>query len=128
MKNLSHEELLKAPTEVQFLYLRAVAKEPVGSKMIEDAMRDHPEYFPDELEHRRKYALIPQSVHDSYMEEWSALQKEIYKDLPKSRGVLEWFDYPEEYAEWNRIWKICYDKAKPLEEALHKKYYSEYGI
>lgn len=59
MKDLSYAEFEKAPSKVQFLYVAAIMKQPVGSQMIEDAIKDHPEYFPDELEHRRKWAAIP---------------------------------------------------------------------
>ena len=64
MKDLTYKELLEAPAKVRFLYTMAVAKQPVGSQMIEDAIKESPEYFPDELEHRRKWELIPQQDHD----------------------------------------------------------------
>ena len=54
----------KAPAIIQWLYLSAMAKQPVGRSVFEDAMQKHPEYFPAELEYRRKWDLIPQSVHD----------------------------------------------------------------
>lgn len=55
MKVLSGKELWDAPSIVQFIYVMSVAKQPLGSQMIEEAMSKHPEYFQDELEHRRKW-------------------------------------------------------------------------
>ncbi len=128
MKDLSYDELLKAPAKVQFLYVRAMLKEPVGISMCEEAMKEHPEYFPDELEYRRKYALIPQHVHDLYYQEKDVLHNECYKSLPASKGLIGWLDDPKGYEEWNKVYTKCREKEKPLEEALHKKHYSEYGI
>lgn len=59
MKHLTYKELLEAPARVQLLYTLAITNQPAGSKMIEDAIKENPEYFPDELECRRKCALIP---------------------------------------------------------------------
>lgn len=128
MKNLNYKEFLEAPHKVQFLYMMAMTKQPTGSEMIESAIKEHPEYFPDELEHRRKWALIPQSVHDKYWEERSALSSKMFIDMPESKGILGWIDDPTGFAEWNKKWKECYEKEKPLAEALHNKYYAEYGI
>lgn len=128
MKDLSYAELEKAPSRVKFLYMMAIMKQPVGSKMIEEAIKDHPEYFPDELEHRRKWASIPQSVHDEYWEEWQKLDKEVYKDLPPSNGIIGWLDDREGYENWNKVRKRCYDAGQPLFKALHQKYYGQYGI
>lgn len=128
MKDLTNKELEVAPTIVQFLYIRAWMKEPVGSSMIDEAMEKHPEYFPDEIEHRRKYALIPQQVHDAYFEEWREMHQEVYKDMPPSKGLLGWMDDPAGYKEWNE----SYAKFRPIEiereVALHKKHYEPYGI
>ena len=130
MKNLTYKELLEAPARVQFLYWMASTKQPVGSQMIEDAIKESPEYFPDELEHRRKWALIPQCVHDEYWAGKEKLRTECYKDMPPSKGIIGWaFDESgDDYNNWNTAYQKCREIEKPLAEALHKKYYGQYGI
>jgi hypothetical protein len=103
-------------------------KEPVGSQVIEEAMSENPEYFPDELEHRRKWALIPQSVHDEYLAEMQKLRTECYKDLPPSKGIIFWVENSDDYNKWNEAYKKCREIENPLEKKLHKKYYGKYGI
>lgn len=128
MKNLTHKELLEAPANVQFLYTMAMAKQPVGMKMLEDAIEDYPQYFPDELEHRRKWALIPQQVHDDYLKEMEILRTEMYKEMPPSKGVLGWINDPKGYEEWNIAYEKCKKAEEPLVAALYEKFYGQYGI
>jgi len=128
MKDLTYKELENAPSIVKFLYLRAMAKEPVGSSMIEEAIKDYPEYFPDELEHRRKWVLIPQQVHDDYWKEREILRTEMYKEMPPSKGILGWINDPKGYEGWNIAYEKCRKTEAPLAAALHKKFYSQYGI
>jgi len=128
MKDLTYKELLEAPARVQFIYTMAMAKQPVGSQIIEDAIKESPEYFPDELEHRRKWALIPQQVHDDYWKEREILRAEMYKEMPPSKGILGWIDDPKGYEEWNIAYEKCSKAEKPFAAALHKKFYGQYGI
>ena len=128
MKDLTYKELLEAPAKVQLLYTMAMAKQPVGMKMLEDAIADHPEYFPDELEHRRKWALIPQQVHDDFWKEREILRTEMYKEMPPSKGILGWINDPKGYEEWNIAYEKCRKAEEPLAAALHKKFYGQYGI
>jgi len=128
MKKLTYEELLKAPPKVAFLYTMAMLNQPVGVSVFEEAIAEHPEYFPDEVEHRRKWSLIPQHVHDEYHKELTTLGAEIYKDMPPSKGFLEWVNDPSGYKKWSTLFKIYREKEKVLEAELHKKYYSKYGV
>ena len=57
MKYLTLDEFCKAPVLVQFLYAKAMMQQPVGMEMINEGIEKHPEYFPDEIEHRRKVAM-----------------------------------------------------------------------
>lgn len=128
MKVLTYQELLEAPPKVQLLYLKAVVKQPVGSKIVEDAITEHPEYFPDEIEHRIKYSLIPQQVHDDYWKERDVLIAEIYKEMPPSKGILGWFDDLKGFQEWNEAYKKCRKAEELLATTLHNKFYGQYGI
>lgn len=128
MKDLTYKELLDAPAVVQFIYMAATQKIPVGGEMIDEAISKHPEYFPDELDHRRKWELIPQSVHDEYFKECEKLRTDCYKDLPPSKGILGWMNDPEGFEQWNIAYQKCREIEKPLAAALHEKFYGKYGI
>lgn len=128
MKQLTEKEFSEAPEKVQFLYAMSIIGQPVGNQMIEEAIKESPEYFPDELEHRRKWALIPQQVHDDYWEEREILRTEMYKEMPESKGILGWAKDQSGYNEWRAKYDECREKEKPLSLALHTKYYGQYGI
>ena len=128
MKDLTYKEFLQSPVRVQFLYAMAIAKQPVGSKMIKDAIKETPEYFLDELEHKRKWELIPQQVHDNYRKEREILRTEMYKEMPPSKGILGWIDDPKGYEEWSIAYEKFSKVEKPFAAALHKKFYGQYGI
>jgi hypothetical protein len=128
MKELIDKEFLEAPKKVQFIYIMAKIDQPIGSQIIEDAIKESPEYFPDELEHRRKWALIPQHVHDSYSKEIEILRTEIYKEMPESKGILGWINDPKGYEEYSIKWRECYERERPFLIALHKRFYGRYNI
>jgi hypothetical protein len=50
LKDITVEELLNAPSIIQFIYLKAYLKQGVGSSMLDEAMKSHPEYFVKKLE------------------------------------------------------------------------------
>lgn len=130
MKNLTFDELAKAPSKVKFLYTMAIIGQPVGSQMVEDAIKESPEYFPDELDRKRKWALIPQSVHDEYWSEREKMREEVYKDMPPSKGIIGWAMDEDRtgFEKWQEAYRKCREIEKPLAEAIHKKYYEKYGI
>jgi len=129
MKNLTHKELKDAPSEVQYLYMCSVMNHPIGSSIYEETIKKHPEYFPDEIEHRKKWEAIPKEVHDAYWKEYWKIDKEIYKDVPhRGKGILFYAQNPKEYAEYKEAFDAARKKALPLHEALHRKFYSKYGI
>lgn len=127
MKKLTYNELLEAPAMIQFLYMMAEANIPVGLKMCEDAIREHPEYFLYELEHRRKWELIPQHVHDDYLRELKTLTAEVYKELPPSKGISGWVDV-KEFEEWSAVYMKCRKAEIQITVSLYKKHYGDYGI
>jgi hypothetical protein len=45
LKLISPDEIEKAPARIQFLYIMALSKQPLGSKIINDAAKQYPEYF-----------------------------------------------------------------------------------
>jgi hypothetical protein len=128
MKDLTEEELLKAPHIIKIIYMSAISKVPIGSGTYERAIEDHPEYFPETIEHRRKWKLIPQEVHDEYWKEYWQIYKEIMKDVPPSKGIFGWIQNLDEWTEWNKLYQEAKEKGKHLHKNLHEKHYSKYGI
>lgn len=121
MKDLTYEEFINAPKDVQALHILASTKTPIGSSLYEKTIKEHPEYFPEEIEHRRKYDLIPQEVHDAYWEGREVLDDELLKS---NKGILNLIHNTEAKKEWDE----AYAKFSKEEKALHKKHYSKYGI
>jgi hypothetical protein len=128
MKDLTGKEFFEAPIIVQYIYIMAMNKQPIGSYIYEDCIKKHPEYFLEEIEHRRKWNAIPQEVHDKYWEEYWELEKQIMKDVLPSKGVFGGINGQDGYEEWNKKWTEANEKGKPFRELLHKKFYSKYGI
>lgn len=128
MKDLTTKEFLDAPALIMHIYRNAMCKIPMGASLIERGMKEHPEYFPDEMEHRRKWEAIPQSVHDEYWKERTAIHTKVFKNMPGSKGILGWANDPEGYLKWSKQWEKCRKKELPLIEKLHNKFYSKYGI
>jgi hypothetical protein len=129
MKALSIKELEAAPKKIQWLYMMAYAKQPVGASIFDKVLEEYPEYFPDEIEARRKWAAVPESVNDAYWQEWKSMHDEVFRALPKNNGgILYWIDHPEEFKEWNRIYAQCRKVEIVREKELHQKHYAPYGI
>lgn len=128
MKVLTDKEFLNAPPKVQFIYSMSLMKTPMGSKIIDEAISEHPEYFPDEVEHRRKWSLVPKSVNDAYRKELFALNEEIFPNS-EERGLsfLSSLSY-EEFIEWRKKDAQTKKESEPLFKELFDKYYKEYGI
>jgi hypothetical protein len=118
-------DILNAPAKVQFLRVAAMCKTPVGSKIYNEAIEEHPEYFPEEVEYRRKQALIPESVREAHSKGWAEIVSALNKEFPKGQGI-SWAI--ENHEEWSRINDERKKKELPLMKALHEKHYSKYGI
>lgn len=128
LKELTTEEFKNLPVLMLHLYVSAAIKWPVSTTMSEEALEKYPEYYPEEVEYRRKWALVPQHVHDEYLKEMAILKDKIYKDLPPSKGILGWANDPKGYKEFSDKWNECMMIELPFAKELHSKFYAEYGI
>lgn len=124
MKALLPGEFKGAPVSIQYLYICAMNDFPVGSSILDEAMENHPEYFPDELAQRAKWDAIPSEVHDAYAKEYV----ELMKMLPQSPGLLKLAVGGEEADEYFRKEKKVGKEFESLSRELHDKYYGPYGI
>ncbi len=101
------------PHKVLCLQLAGAMNIPVGSSFYDEVITEYPEYFPVEAERKRKWDAIPQSVHDAHWKELQEFTDELWKDQPKSGGIMSWINNTEEHQAWKR----AYDKLRPIEEA-----------
>ena len=63
----------ETPSLVSFLEIMAHTGTPVGSKLLEEAIEKHPEYYAETVEQRRKLALVPAEVHTDYSKDMGVL-------------------------------------------------------
>lgn len=123
----SLEELFNLPNDVLQIWVKNSIGQPIGSGLLERAIENHPEYFPEEVEHRRKYNLIPESVHIDYFEEYFRRESEILKDQPyRVMGILYYAEHPDHYKACRDFAKMKEPELAALKEELEKKYYSPY--
>lgn len=128
MKELTSKEYDAAPHLIQWLYLQGIPGGMVGSNQLDVAIEKHPEYFPDTISFRKKWDLIPESVHEAYHKECAELRERVMKDLPPSKGLMHWMDHPEEYEERSKQYATALSASKPEHKKIHQKHYAEYGI
>lgn len=128
LPDLTYQQILEAPLLVQQIYIAAQTRGVIGGTTYERAIKEHPEYFPEEVERRRVWDAIPQSVHDAYWEEIWTLEKRVKVDMPPSKGMLYWIANPEEHEQWLREGDKCAVILKPFIKDIHEKYYKGYGI
>ena len=128
MIDLTQKEFNKAPVIIKVLQVLAATKQPIGMGTYEKAMREHPEYFVDEIEHKKKWNLIPESVHDAHDKEWIVLQNKVTGEYPNSKGLLYWLDHPKEMDGNYKACEGVRNRYKPQFKELHDKYYAKYDI
>lgn len=126
MKDMTFDEMWAAPAIIQFIWGMSINGSAIGMGLYKKAMKDHPEYFPDEIEAQRKWAAIPKSVHDAYWAEREALREPSEIGLIASIELLS--EDPAKYKEWadkNEQTRAARDKQL---KALHDKHYGPYGV
>jgi hypothetical protein len=118
------------PAEVMFLKMAAKMNYPVGVSMYERIISAYPEHFVEVHEHRRKWQLVPQSVHDAYNNEYSALTDPLYKSVPHwGKGIyyLMQASIEEQSAHHQRLAEIR-PELNRIKEELKTKHYEPYGV
>ena len=124
LEELTWERLENAPSLVQFIWACSINKRPIGMSLYDEAIEKHPEYFPEEVEHRRKWDLIPEEVHEAYRKEYWEMVNEIEKDLPEKTGLMGAVFNDEYHKEWSKLQPLIREKEKEI----HNKHYKKYGI
>ena len=67
MKKLTTAELIEAPDLIKGIIIDLNLGNVIPPTIMEEAQRDHPEYFPDEIAYKECWSEIPTSVHDEFM-------------------------------------------------------------
>jgi hypothetical protein len=128
MKDLTPEELNAAPPVIQYMWSMAFCRQAIGMSIFEEAIANYPEYFPEEVAHRKLHDSIPQHVHEEYLREYREMHSEVYKDLPPSKGIIGWSLDPHGYAEWVKAYDKAALVAKDREKEIFNRHYKQYGL
>ena len=133
MRELSWEEIQKAPPLVQQVQMCAMMNIPIGSSAYEEAIEKHPDYFPEEVEHRRKWASVPQEVKDAHDAEAKIIFNKYWEAAPPlgNHGLIAQIRDTEAKKQL-KAWQAYNDKTRPLqkkeEDDLYDRYFNEYGL
>ena len=128
MKTNDNNMLKNIPDKVLYVQMCASLGHPIGIRLYEETITEYPEYFTREVEIRKKWASIPEEVHEQHRNELNNFRSELWKDSPPPGGIMSAINNDENYQKWSK----SYEERRPLEikkeEELHKKYYSKYGV
>ncbi len=133
MKNLTTNEFFEAPALVQWIYTCAINNAPIGSSTHEEAIEKHPEYFLEEVEHRRKWASVPEELKEKYYTKHRQIEKDYEARGPKmpNKGILHMINDSEgqrELEAWRKYRDSIYPAMKKKQDALYNKMFKKYGL
>ncbi len=98
-----------------------------GSAQMNRMIEKYPEWFPEEVEHRRKWALVPEEVKDAHVKEWMVAYNEATGAIPAG-GIMAHIMDSEYSRNWHQKYSEAMEKLKPIEKAIHEKHYGKYGL
>jgi hypothetical protein len=73
-----HNDITNMPALVAYVKMAGITGVPIGATTYERAIKEHPEYFSEEVEYRRKYAAIPEIEKEYHLRK--LMECEIEKD------------------------------------------------
>ena len=123
MKQLTYQELLKAPVEVQHIYIGGLNNHPVGYSFAVETMQKYPEYFQDEIERAMKWKKVTDEDRKGYNEAIDQIHKEL---LP---GYGKGFIYNA--ANWEVLsleHELVKDEIDRRKKEAFQAWYSKYGL
>jgi len=134
-------DINNVPPLVLYVWGMSYDSIPVGTEAFEKAITEHPEYFKEEVEYRKRWDSVPEEIKEAYFNETSGLDyvKEIIDEIGEppypeySRmGIIWWAQnvdkYPKEISandKWNDIY---YKKLEVHNNKIYNKYFNEYGL
>lgn len=145
-KGLTAEQYFKDVPNI-VIYIKGMAQmgHPIGYETLEKAINEYPEYFPEEVEHRRKWNAIPEEVKDKYFKSTSGifpneedikLRDEMFGKCPhpdiEGCGIVErvtkYADRGKDFAEndaWLSKW-FKYTHKRDID--LYNELFNPYGL
>ena len=124
----SIEEFNALPAVTQMVYINASMGIPMGSGIIDKAMKASPEIFEEEIQRRNLWESIPQEVKDAYWRELNEKMDELPKHPKAGMGMVHYVKHPKDLKEVQEH----LDKYRPLREQIdreiHDKYFKQYGL
>ena len=87
MKDLTHKEFHSAPREVQYIYINACLKQPILGETLDKAIKEHPEYFEEEIQAKKEPINSDLTKHwDAF---WEAENKLMSDKTFSGLGLIE---------------------------------------
>jgi len=100
---------------------------PDTFKMINEAINEYPEYFPEIVERNRIFASIPLGVHEAYDKELKEIE-DRFKSIegPESLGIMGWIKNPDKLWDYDNFWGPKWKERDEKEESLKEKHYKAF--
>lgn len=133
MKDLSWEEQHSAPPLVIQIYWMARVGIPIGISLHDEAIEKHPEYFPEEVELRKKWALVPKKLEEQWLNKVVAINRkyrEAAPPLPEGglMAIVRATDENKKMIAWRAYWDDAHEVQKKEENELFNRMFNEYGL
>lgn len=123
MRDLTYQQLLKAPTEVQYIYVSGLNDRMIGHSFFEEAMAKYPEYFQEEIEYRMKWKLVPEEVRNNYNKALDDLNQELLPNYGKN-----WRYYLEHQEECAEQYNSVKDEIERRKKEIWNNFYGPFGL
>lgn len=132
------------PSKVAFVLGAKYSQTPISFEMYESALKEYPEWFPEEIERRRRWDAIPKDEKDEYYslsKEWSLPTdgflsecEEIFGKMPdpdlRGVGIIQRVT-THEHRDWtahDNWFKKVFELRHKQEGELYDKYFAKYGF
>lgn len=116
MKNT--DDITNMPSLVAYVKMSGITGMTIGMATYERAIKEHPEYFPEEVEYRRKYAAIPEIEKEYSRNKIMDYYKEEEKELDAAGYVVGIWAFAN---GTNNDKGEVFDKIKAKYEALREQ-------
>ena len=128
MMSKIQNDFINKPSLVQHVEWHKRLGQPLPMSIYEEAISKHPEYFPKEVELRRKWDSVPIHIIEAYKRECLDVTEKVFANLPPQKGFLYWSEHKEEYLAFNDSFSKCMAEEKKLHKEIYDKYLTPYGL
>lgn len=122
-------EIKGLSVSTQHVILCSTYSMPCNVDIYEQALKDNPEYFKEELEYRRKWEAIPKSIKNKYYKELGEFETNIYGKAPHAgKGLIFFANNPQASYEYSKYIASYRDELESKRKELNDKYFKKYGL